>query len=244
MPRFFVNKEDIEDNDVAIRGEDAFHIIRSLRMTAGEKVIICDGCGSDYYCTITSLGKDCVRLFAKSTVNSISEPSVRVTLLAALLKGDKMDLVVKKAVELGVCKIIPVVTSRCDVKLDSTGGQRKQIRWQKIAMEAAKQSGRGIIPAVSLPISFNKALDIMKKSECCAILYENEKEMHLSDILKSRKYSDYAFMSGPEGGFCEDEIDFAIKNGISCISLGNRILRAETAPICTLSAIMYETGNL
>lgn len=244
VPRFFVAKESISGSTAGITGDDARHISRVLRMKPGEELILCDEQGTDYTCRVETLSDSLVTLRVEGSQPSVSEPSVKITLFMALPKGDKMDYVIQKAVELGVNEIVPYSSSRCIVKLNEKDKAKKQERWARIALEAAKQSGRGIIPQVKMPVSFKEMLELAKKSELPLFFYEKERDVSLKSLLTGRKFQSAAVIIGPEGGFEETEASLAKAAGIPSVSLGARILRCETAPGCAICAIMYETDNI
>ena len=240
MPRFFVT-EPILDSAV-ISGEDARHISRSLRMAVGERLTICDTHGHDFLCEIESVTDKEVFLKVLESCECKSEPSVNVTLYQAMPKSDKLELIVQKAVELGVNKIVPVMTSRCISRPDKKSMDKKLERFNKIALSAAQQSGRGIIPQVMPLISFSDAVKAMSEDECPILFYESNGTT-LKGLMESSPKS-VSIMVGSEGGFSEEEVLEANKSGVNIVNLGPRILRCETAPMCALSAVMYATGNL
>lgn len=238
MPRFFLDT--IPDDEAVILGEDARHIAKSLRMRPGEEVTLCDCLGYDYRGEIEEVSPERVRVRILEICKSFAEPSVQVTLCQALLKGDKMDWVVQKAVELGVWRIQPMVTARCVSRPDEKALSKKIQRWQKIALEAAKQSGRGIIPQVLPAVSLKAAVENAPKTR---LLFYEGGGRRVPDLLKPGETA-LAMFIGPEGGFAENEVAFAESEGGVCATLGPRILRAETAPLAALSAVMVVTGNL
>ena len=181
----------------------------------------------------------------KNEVINHTEPIVETVLFQSLIKGEKMEFVIQKAVEIGVTKIIPLITTRCVVKLESGKKLTNKIeRWQKIAESAAKQSKRGIIPTIELPLTIKEALEYVNDNlECACIPYENEHAFHIKEYLRSLKTSSIGVLIGPEGGFTEEEVQFAMEKGVRPVTLGNRILRSETAGIVTLANIMYEMGD-
>ena len=239
MPRFFT--QNINGNTAFIEGDDAKHIQKSLRMKIGEQIELCDQNGFDYIGNISQIS-DCVEVSIVSKQENESEPDCEVTLFQALPKGDKFELIVQKAVELGVHKIVPMLTDRCVSRPDQKSFAKKLERYNKIALEAAKQSGRGVIPVVEDMVSFDKAIEMASSCQTALFFYEKGGKS-LSENLKSDVKS-VAIFIGSEGGFEEAEVEKAEKNGILTTSLGKRILRCETAPLCALSAIMYITGNL
>ncbi len=239
MPRFFL--ENIDLNMPVITGEDAKHIGRSLRMKPGQPLTVCS-CGTDYFCEITSITSDEVFLKINESRLCSAEPTAEVTLFQAVPKLDKLEHIIQKSVELGVTKIVPVLTRRCVSRPDSKDFKKKLVRLNKIALEAAKQSGRGIIPEVTEIISFNEAVKQMSGLDCPLMLYE-EGGIRFSEVETENKKS-YALFIGSEGGFDESEAEAAKKAGIIPIWLGERILRCETAPFTALSILMYITKNL
>ncbi len=248
MPRFFVEKSAVEGARIIIDGEDAKHISLSLRAKVGEKITACDGQGTDYECEIAEITRDSVLLKILEEKRCGAEPSVEVTLYQALAKSDKFDFIVQKCVELGVAKIVPVVTERCVSKPDDASLSKKTARWNKISKEAAKQSGRGAIPEVCDAVSFNEALELMSKDDLCFVCYESTPRRPVTEVyedaLKRADVKTISFLIGPEGGISEKEILSAEDKGVSLAGLGPRILRTETAPLCVLSALMLMSGNL
>ncbi|WRS26528.1 16S rRNA (uracil(1498)-N(3))-methyltransferase [Oscillospiraceae bacterium MB08-C2-2] len=240
MPRFFVDS--VAGETTSLFGADAAHITRSLRMRPGEALTLCDGRGMDYHCEILSAEADEVALRVLESCPSKSEPSLRLTLFQALPKGDKMEFIVQKAVELGVCSIVPVLTEFCVSRPDSKKWEAKQQRYARVALEAAKQSGRGVIPTVEPLCSFSQALACMKAAGQGILLYEKA-EAALSSVLEPSA-GEISLMVGSEGGFSAGEAAQAREAGIRPALLGPRILRCETAPIAALSAVLYATGNL
>lgn len=239
MPRFFC--EEFKNNPV-IFGEDAKHISRSLRMKIGEQLTVCDTHGTDYLCEIENLSDDAVYLKILSTKQNDSEPNLKVTLFQCLPKGDKLDLVVQKAVELGVNEIIPVMSSRCVSKPDQKAADKKRVRMQKISDQAAKQSGRGILPKIKPIINFNECCEKLAQFDKSIIFYELGGEPLAKIINKTAKTC--AVIIGPEGGLSQEEVALANSKGAVSATLGKRILRTETAPLAALTAIMLLSGNL
>jgi len=241
MPRFFVDQ--IPGDVIAVTGDDARHISRSLRMRPGEQLTICDGCGADCLCEIVSLDESQVLLNVISRQPSESEPDVRVTLYQGYPKGDKLELIIEKAVELGACRIVPVLTERSVARPDSKSAAKKLERWQRHALEAAKQCGRGIIPQVGALTDFSHLPELMSGHKLCIFCYELGGSP-LSRLLDEAKADDIAIFIGPEGGISKAEADALIACGCRAATLGKRILRCETAPLAAISAIMTLTGNM
>lgn len=248
MYHFFVeaNQINIPDKTVVILGSDVNHIRNVLRMKPGEELNISNGQdGREYRCAIDSLEEDriiCQLRFVKE--DNVELPS-KVYLFQALPKADKMELIIQKAVELGVYRIIPVAAKRCVVRLDEKKAAAKTARWQGIAEAAAKQSKRAVIPEVSDVMSFAQAIEQASGMSVRLIPYElaegMEKTREIIDALSPGQ--DIALFIGPEGGFEEAEIRAAMDKGIIPITLGKRILRTETAGMTVLSWIMYRLEN-
>lgn len=239
MPHFFVDEE-IESGEYTLFGEDGRHIAKSLRMKQGENLTLCSPSGTVHNCVVEKVEGDFVEVRILSSEQSEAEPSVKVTLYQALPKGDKMEFIIQKAVEIGVTEIVPVISSRCVSRPDKKSLSKKILRWQKIAKQAAMQSGRGIVPKVSDAVSFEKGVENANGEK--VIFYELGGES-VRDIL-SDKPKEISIFIGSEGGFSSDEVDLVLKNGGRKATLGKRILRAETAPLVALSVIMYETDNM
>lgn len=238
MPRFF--HEVPSGDSLVINGPDAQHIRRALRMQPGEHLTVCDGQGTDYACQITAFEGEGVRLSVLSQAPSSTEPSLAVTLYQGLPKGDKMDWILQKAVELGVTAVVPLATSRSVIRLDGKE-EKKRERWQRIAAEAAGQCGRGIVPRVESPLSFAQALPLLRKDKTICF-YEGGGQplSRLVDAGEAR----LSIVIGPEGGFAEEEIAALRSAGAAVATLGPRILRCETAPLAALTLLMHLTGNL
>ncbi len=247
MPRFFVDKNAaVDGSKIVISGEDAKHISLSLRSKPGESFTVCDEDGVEYDCVVSEITKNEVYMDVVSKQMSKAEPSVEVTLYQALVKSDKFESVIQKSVELGVAKIVPVVTERCVSRPDDASLSKKLERWKKIAKEAAMQSGRGRIPAVENAVSFSQALEKMKGDDCTFVCYEDLSHTPLSAVVAKSgdNVKSISFLIGPEGGISDKEAQMCRDAGIALAGLGPRILRTETAPLCVLSALMLLTGNL
>ena len=242
MYRFYVSKEQITDDKVYIDGTDVNHIKNVLRLEKGDWIIACDKEGMDYVSRISDISSERVVLNIEKVQDSDTELPCKIVLFQGLPKKDKMEFIIQKAVELGVSKIVPVAMKRCVVKLDDKKADKKAKRWQTIAEAAAKQSGRGIIPEVTNPVSIKEAFDIACGLEYNMIPYELQDGIEKSrEIVKEgcTKKSVVIFI-GPEGGFEKDEVEEAVSRGIKPISLGKRILRTETAGIAVVSIMMFE----
>ncbi len=243
MPRFFVDQSLFPGQTVTISGEDAHHISRALRMRKGETVTLCGPEGIPHEGVLTSLDRSTVQAEVGQPLPVTGEPNVAVTLLVGLPKQDKLALIIQKAVELGVAEIIPFSSARSIVRLEDAG-REKLPRWQKIAKEAAMQCERGKIPAVRPVVPFAQALSIALQAETPLFCYEGtEGTVPLKSALNGRALTTVAALIGPEGGFAPEEAEAARKAGLSLVSLGSRILRCETAPLCLLSAVLYAAGE-
>ena len=242
MPRFFIAPDQVMGDELVIRGNDVNHIKNVLRMHPGDELSISDGCGVDYFGRIKTMDRDEVWLSIENSWKSYVELPTRLYLFQGLPKGDKMELIIQKAVELGVYQIIPVKTNRVIVKLDEKKQAKKIARWQQIAESGAKQSGRGMIPEVHSVMNFGEALEYAKTLDAAVIPYEKAEGMKASrEILAGLKgKKSVGIFIGPEGGFDEAEIEKAMGSGISPITLGRRILRTETAGLAMLSILMFE----
>ncbi len=243
MYRFYVEEEQISDNRIKITGSDVNHIKNVLRMEIEEKVIVCNGQGMDYYSVIEEITKEEILLSILEIKPTQSELQGKIYLFQGVPKKDKMELIIQKAVELGVYEIIPVMMKRTVVKLEDKKKELKKLeRWQSIAASAAKQSGRGIIPQITETKTLAEALKYGKDLECKIVPYENAQGISKTRKIMSdlRHNSLVGIFIGPEGGFEESEITQAVKEGYSPITLGKRILRTETAGLTVLSIIMLQ----
>lgn len=239
MPRFFVSSENVEQCALRIVGDDAWHIARSLRMAVGERITACDEGGNVHECVLEKITDDEVVARIESSGRAESESPVCITLYQALPKGDKMDVIVQKAVEMGVNKIVPFVSERCISRPDGKSLEKKRVRWQRIALEAAKQCGRGIVPKIEETVSFSKMLDLAKENELGCFCYEGEGTESLKSVLeKSGAIKDIAIVIGSEGGFSPSEAESASRV-MKSVGLGKRILRSESASGFVLACISY-----
>ncbi len=241
MPRFFVSREDIEDSLITVRGDDAYHIARSLRMAVGDSVTLTAGEGEDYLCRLEKIRDEECLCKITDTEKSKSEPPVKITLYMAYPKGDKMETVTQKAVELGATRIVPFESERCIKRPSEDKAAKLTARLSRIAEEAAKQCGRSRLPTVSTPIKFLAMLEETKKHQLTLFCYEGEGAVSLRAVLEERGegVTDLGVIVGSEGGFSPREAEQIIGAGCECVNLGPRILRCETAPDYVLSAISY-----
>ena len=241
MARFFVTKDKIVESSIYIEGADAHHIARSLRMAEGDEAIVCDGEGGEYRCTLERIRDDqCVCRIIES-LDTKTESPMEITLCMAYPKGDKLEVVIQKAVELGASRIIPFESSRCIKRPKAEKAEKQTARLERIAEEAAKQCGRSRIPTVTQPMSYQQMLREATGSTISLFCYENEDGLTVKDIIKGKERPEsVAVIVGSEGGFSREEVEEAKACGCISVSLGNRILRCETAPSFMLSALSYE----
>ncbi|MDD2480534.1 MAG: 16S rRNA (uracil(1498)-N(3))-methyltransferase [Lutispora sp.] len=245
MHRFFVSTDNIKKGGIVITGEDVSHISRVLRLKIGDKIILCDGQGNDYYVSIENMDKYAVITRILEKTDSIGEPNINVILFQGIPKGAKMDSIIQKCTEIGVSTIVPVLNERTVVKLSDEKDERKKVeRWQRIAEEAAKQSGRGIVPKIEMPKAFEEALTEAIKLDISIIPYELEKRNTLKGYLQGKAIKNIGIFIGPEGGYADFEIKSALDIGVTPVTLGPRILRTETAGSSVLSCIMYEFDEM
>ena len=241
MPRFFVEQEMVGPQFALLTGDNAAHA-RVLRLKNGDQVTLCDGQGQEYHCVVSDVSPDRVSLVVERQAPAESEAAVLASVYMAYAKGDKLEHVIQKATELGAREIVAFPSSRCVAKVDEKTLGKKLPRWQKIAASAAEQSGRGIIPQVIALTSFSRALERAAQADVSICFYENEVSHTLTQAL-SRPFSTVSLMTGPEGGFEPEEIRTAADAGLEICTLGRRILRCETAPLCALSAVMFAAGE-
>ena len=242
MARFFIAGTNFPNGRAIIRGRDADHI-RVLRLRAGDDIVICDGAGRDYKCRLVQTLEHEAEAEVIEVVPCKAEPTVRTTVFAGLPKGERSDFLVQKCTEAGASEIVFFSCTRCVAK--AVNMEKKLERWQRIAEEAAKQSGRGIIPQVSWAGDFTAVLDIAVKKDLSLFMYETGEREKLDDVLSANKdIATAAIITGPEGGFAQFEADLARVCKLHICSMGERILRCETAPVVALTATMYATGNL
>lgn len=241
MYRFFVEPEQIGEISVSITGKDVNHIKNVLRMKIGEKILISDGSDKEYICAICRISAEEVVADIEDINGESRELPIKVTLFQALPKGDKMETVIQKMIELGAYEIVPMSTKRCVVKLDAKKAASKTKRWNAIAESAAKQSKRGIVPQVKEPVTYQQALQIAKDMDMVLIPYEEAVNMENTRqvISEIQPGMSVGIFIGSEGGFAKEEVEQARENGAKEITLGKRILRTETAGMAMMSVLMY-----
>ncbi len=239
MVRFFVSPEEAAEDTIKLAGENAQHA-KVLRLKAGEEVLVCDGGGRECLCRVLDNN---YTLEVLEHRESAAEAAVKVSVYMAFPKADKLEHVIQKATELGAYEIIAFPSARCISKPDEKSLKKKLERWQKIASSAAEQSGRGRIPEVKILPSFAEALRCAAKADKALMFYENEHAVTLKMALSGSPYQTVSLLTGPEGGLEEKEVAQARAAGLQVCTLGKRILRCETAPLCALSAVMYDAGE-
>ena len=242
MTRFFVEPEAMKPDFLVLTGENAQHA-KVLRLKKAEEVLVCDGQGRECLCAVSDVSPDQISLMVKHRQESETEAAVRVSVYMAFAKGEKLEHVIQKATELGAYEIVAFPSSRCVSRPDDKSLKKKLERWQKIAQSAAQQSGRGRIPQVSVMLSYKAALERAAQTDIGLLFYENEQSTTLKMALEQKPYQTVSILTGPEGGLEEAEVDQAAKAGLQVCTLGRRILRCETAPLCALSAIMFDSGE-
>ena len=242
MTRFFVSKAELNSDFPVLTGENAEHA-KVLRLKNGERILLCDGEGTECVCTISDVSPGRISVVVNNRQNSLSEAKIRASVYMAFPKADKLEHVIQKATELGAFEIVAFPSARCVSRPDEKSLKKKQERWQKIAASAAEQSGRGVVPQVIVLDSYQQALKRAGDSELCILFYENERATTLRMALDEAPFSSVSLLTGPEGGLEEREVELARQSGFRICTLGRRILRCETAPLCALSAVMYASGE-
>ncbi len=242
MTRFFVDKEDMLPDFLVLTGENAKHA-KVLRLKAGEEVLVCDGEGTEAVCAVSDVSDGQISLVVKKRQASETEAAVKVSVYMAFPKADKFEHVIQKATELGAYEIVAFPSSRCVSRPDEKSLAKKLERWQKIAASAAEQSGRGLVPKVMTLNSYKAALERAAQADKALLFYENEQATTLKMALSAGEYHSVSLLTGPEGGFEMSEVEQAAKAGLQVCTLGKRILRCETAPLCALNAVMYDAGE-
>lgn len=246
MPRFFLQAHNISEGYVTVTGDDAIHISRSLRMRVGEHITVCDMQKTEYECEICEFTSDTVKAKVISSKPSDTEPPYSITVYQALPKSDKLDVIIQKSVESGASRIVPFESERTVVRIDDDmrKEEKKLERRRRIALEAAKQCGRGSIPEVTLPVKFSEMLKSAAESELCLFFYEGDGTVPLKDLLselypKGTLPRSISIIIGSEGGFSLSEVEAAKDAGCQLCGLGRRILRCETAPGFALACLCF-----
>ncbi len=243
MTRFFVEAQDFSNHVLHLTGENFQHA-RVLRLKPGERLLVCDGQGREALCAVGEVGTSQMELEILERRDSENEAAVRVSVYMAFPKADKLEHVIQKATELGADEIVAFPSARCVSRPEEKSLKKKLERWQKIAASAAEQSGRGRIPQVVTLGSFKQALERAVQADKALLFYENEHAVTLRMALESGSWKTVSLLTGPEGGLEEAEVEQAREAGMQVCTLGRRILRCETAPLCALSAVMYAAGEM
>ena len=244
MPRFYVSHPRIEKGMLKVEGSEGRHIRRALRLKARDGIVVFNGSGKEYEGTIVEEGPSSVLIEIQNIISSERESPLEITLAQSLLKGEKMDYLIQKATELGAKEIIPFFSSRSVPLLDKSKRLKRYHRWERIAVEASKQCGRGVIPRIEPLQDYFEMLQAPSPDSLRLILWEKE-GASLKEILKtSKEKTKIFFIVGPEGGVSKEEVERAKEVGFIPVNLGKRILRSETASLCLLSILQYECGDL
>jgi 16S rRNA (uracil1498-N3)-methyltransferase len=244
MARFYVPQPWIENGMLKIEGDEVKHIRKVLRLKTGDGIVVFDGLGKELEGTIVEEGLSSVVIRIQNIFSSERGSPLEVTLAQSLLKGEKMDYLIQKATELGVKEIIPFFSSRSVPFLEKSRRPRRHHRWEKIAVEASKQCGRGVVPKIESLQDYSDMLQMASTEDLRLIPWEKE-GIKLKEVLeRSKEKRKIFFIIGPEGGFNQLEVDEAKKAGFTPVTLGRRILRAETASLCLLSILQYERGDI
>ncbi len=244
MPRFYLPDPHIENDLLTIKGNEARHIRRSLRLRVGDEIVVFDGSGKEYEGRIVREEPTSVVIEVKNLISCLQDSFLEITLAQSLLKGEKMDYLVQKATELGVKKIVPFYSSRSVPLLEREKKVERRRRWERIAIEASKQCGRGFVPEIECPCDFSEMLSSVPPESLRLILYEGGGR-RLKEVLKEGKdLRRIFFVVGPEGGMSPEEIEQSKERGFFQVFMGKRIMRSETASLCLLSILQYELGDI
>ena len=244
MPRFYIPNPHIQNGLLKIKGDEVKHIRKVLRLKAGDEILVFDGLGKEFEGTIVEEGRSSVVVKVQSIFSSKGDSTLEVTLAQSLLKGEKMDYLIQKATELGVKEIIPFFSSRSVPLLEKSRRLNRHHRWEKIAIEASKQCGRGVVPKIESLEDYSGMLRAASTEHLRLILWERDGIKLKEALERSGEKTKIFFVIGPEGGFSQDEVDKAKRAGFVAVTLGKRILRAETASLCLLSILQYEWGDM
>jgi 16S rRNA (uracil1498-N3)-methyltransferase len=244
MARFYVPQPQVEKGMLRMEGEEVKHIRKVLRLRAGDEIVVFDGSGKEFEGTIVEEGLSSVVIKVQNVASPKRDSPVEVTLAQSLLKGEKMDYLVQKATELGVKEIIPFISSRSVPLLDKSGRLKRHHRWERIAIGASKQCGRGVIPEIESLQDYSEMLQKVSPNALRLILWEREGTKLKGILERSKERKKIFFVIGPEGGFSQEEVEEAERAGFIPVTLGKRILRAETASLCFLSILQYERGDI
>lgn len=242
MVRFFVKPDEMQTDVIRLDSDNAAHA-KVLRIKIGDEILVCDGEGQECLCTVTSVENSAVLLSVQHRYTTENEAAVKVSVYVAFPKADKLEHIIQKATELGAYEIVVFPSNRCVSKPDEKSIIKKMERWQKIAVAASEQSGRGVIPDVVVLRCFADAVNRATSADKAILFYENENATTLHMALENSAYHTISLLTGPEGGLEVSEVELARNAGMHICTLGKRILRCETAPLCALSAVMYQAGE-
>jgi 16S rRNA (uracil1498-N3)-methyltransferase len=244
MPRFYVPQPQIEEGMLRVEGSEVRHIRRVLRLKAGDRITVFNGSAKEYEGTLVEEGPSSVLIRIQNVLSSKTESYLEIILVQSLLKGEKMDYLIQKATELGVKEIIPFFSYRSVPLLDKSKRLKRYHRWERIAVEASKQCGRGVVPKIEPLKDYSEMLQTAPLDSLRLILWERVGES-LKEVLKeSKEKKKVFFIVGPEGGMSDEEVEHAKRAGFIPVTLGRRILRSETASLCLLSILQYERGDI
>ena len=244
MPNFFIKKHQIKDHRIEIKGELLRHLRDSLRIQRGERISCVDEDAIRYTVVVTYIGRDLLTGDVTEEVKQGERPAVYIHIIQAIPKGPRLDFIIEKATELGVSAVTPVMTERSVVRIEKERVEERLKRWRRIALESAQQSGRRGVPEIAPPVSLSEFLASFRKVDLNLLLWEGEKRVMIKDVLKgAQEAKRVTVLIGPEGGFSEDEVGKALEKGFVSVSLGEFILRTETASIAALSILQYEFGG-
>jgi 16S rRNA (uracil1498-N3)-methyltransferase len=244
MPRFYLPQPRIEKGMLKIEGDEVRHIRKVLRLKRGDEIVVFNGSGKEYGGTIVEEGPSSVVIMIQNIFSSKTESQLEITLAQSLLKGDKMDYLIQKATELGVKEIIPFFSSRSVPLLEKSRRLKRYHRWERIAVEASKQCGRGVVLKIEPLQDYSEILRTASPDSLRLILWEKEGVRLKEALERSKEKTKIFFIIGPEGGLSEEEVDQAKRNGFTPVTLGRRILRSETASLCLVSILQYEWGDM
>jgi 16S rRNA (uracil1498-N3)-methyltransferase len=242
--RFYALPGNINEDLIILSASDSHHLVNVMRLSDGDEIIVFDGRGKEYLCKVIEAKPEGVKACVLEQRSLDTELRTSITVVQAIPKSDKMDFIVQKCTELGVMRIVPVISDRTVVKLTPKKESSRRERWQRIACEAAKQCGRTVIPEISEVSPFRSALNGLESCELALIPWEGERTTRIGSVLKRAKARSVAVYIGPEGGFSVDEVKMAVQCGVIPVSLGPRILRTETAGIVASTIILYEYGEI
>ena len=246
MHRFFTTPENITDEKVILRGSDVAHVRKVLRLKRGDRIQVLDGCGNCYTVILSIVGHDTIEcsINSKENANNCESP-LRISLGQGMVKGVGFDGIVRKSVELGVDKVVPVSASRCVPKLSQEDVTKKMDRWQRIAIEASKQCGRSRVPDIGPKLATVKEFCFFyRESDLKLIFWEEERSIRIKDLSHKNQLKSAAILIGPEGGFSSKEVESSKKYGFQSVSLGPRLLRTDTAPLAAISILQNHWGDL